>query len=227
MLDTIKNINSQPTNYYEPFVGGASVAVSMAKLNPSLNMHLSDIEPNLIILWKALQQGWQPPNTLSEEEYQKIRRRPLTSLHAFAGYGCSYGGKLWGGYARAVATDRNYASEAARLLLTKIKRLPVSKVTFDTKSYHKIEPLPNSIIYCDPPYNNYTPYDQTPWFNHRIFWKWARNKAREGHLVFVSEYGAPLDFTVVWEREHTTSLKGSMGKGKVYQRFERLFVYRK
>ncbi len=49
MLDTIKNINSQPTNYYEPFVGGASVAVSMAKLNPSLNMHLSDIEPNLII----------------------------------------------------------------------------------------------------------------------------------------------------------------------------------
>jgi len=43
-------------------------------------------------------------------------------------------------------------------------------------------------------------------FDHEKFYTWCREKAAEGHQVFVSEYYMPDDFTCVWEKEVTMKL---------------------
>src|SRR5665811_413022 len=74
-----------------------------------------------------------------------------------------------------------------------IKQLPkIKDVDFVHCSYQDLEIPPNSLIYCDPPYEGTTAYKDG--FNHVAFWQWCRDKANEGHIVFVSEYNAPKDF---------------------------------
>lgn len=80
----------------EPFCGGLSITASLTG-----KRHASDIDAALITLYRRMQAGWLPPDSLSREEYEDLRElddseNPLT---AFAAYGCSFGGKRWGGYA--------------------------------------------------------------------------------------------------------------------------------
>ena len=56
------------TTYYEPFVGGANI---IDKIDCSLRIG-NDIHPQLIAMFLALQNGWNPPEHITEEEYQKI-----------------------------------------------------------------------------------------------------------------------------------------------------------
>jgi len=44
--------------YWEPFVGAAWV---LAELFPHTPRIASDIHPDLIMLWQAIQDGWEPP----------------------------------------------------------------------------------------------------------------------------------------------------------------------
>ena len=71
---------------------------------------------------------------------------------------------------------------------------------------------PNSLIYCDPPYQGTTNYKNA--FNHEEFWEWCRNKTKEGHTVFISEYNAPRDFMCLWEKEIVSSLTKNTGSKK-------------
>jgi DNA adenine methylase len=111
----------KPNQYYvEPFVGGASI---LTKITNPLRI-ASDANETLITMWKALANGWTPPNFVSENEYAEIKEKndkndPLT---AFVGFGCSYSGKWFGGYARD-DTTRNYAMNAANSLYKKNKCL--------------------------------------------------------------------------------------------------------
>ena len=63
----------------------------------------SDVNRPLITMYKALQDGWIPPSTVTEEMYAEYKgiqdaEDPLT---AFIGIGCSFSGKWFGGYARS------------------------------------------------------------------------------------------------------------------------------
>lgn len=62
--------------YLEPFVGGASVlsAVSFTERTAS------DAHAALISMYLALQNGWQPPTELSEQEFLALKavRDPCT-----------------------------------------------------------------------------------------------------------------------------------------------------
>lgn len=86
-------------------------------------------------------------------------------------------------------------------------------------SYDEVEILPNSIIYCDPPYNNTTQY-VTGDFDSTAFFDWCR---KQTELVVVSEYDAPDDFQCVANFNRRSKLQGGTnGNGKA----ERLFVRR-
>ena len=54
----------------------------------------------LIEMWIALQNGWEMPNEITEEEYQYIKnnKNEKPYLTGFVGFGCSYSGKWFGGY---------------------------------------------------------------------------------------------------------------------------------
>jgi DNA adenine methylase len=59
--------------------------------------------------------------------------------------------------------------------------------------------------------------------NHYDFWQWCRDKCKEGHEVFVSEYNAPDDFVCVWEKSTSVSVAKS---GKHKKATEKLFVHK-
>lgn len=61
----------------------------------------------------------------------------------------------------------------------------LEQLLFCNKSYDEIEIKPNSIIYCDPPYESTTTYDGNNKFNSKQFLEWASNQSCP---VFISEY---------------------------------------
>lgn len=164
---------------------------------------LSDASEDLILLWQALQNGWEPPETVSEEEYQRVRYEEPSALRAFIGYGCSFGGKWFGGYARY--KGRNYAVSTKRVLEKKIESLYRAK--FGSVSYEAWSDceLSDSIIYCDPPYRNTTGYTRVGAFDSDKFW--STIGSWDG-TVFVSEYTAPEGWKSIWSAEPLSLLAG-------------------
>lgn len=75
-----------------------------------------------------------------------------------------------------------------------------------------------SLIYCDPPYAGTAGYYIK--FNHDEFWGWCREKRKEGHTVFISEYDAPQDFICLTEIQHKTKLN----KNREVERVEKLYT---
>lgn len=204
--------------YVEPFVGGANVIDKVS--GPRMG---SDVHPHLIVLLDALSHGWVPPDCVSEWQYKDAQKnRHLDPLTAFIGFCASYSGKWFGGYARGndlSGMPRNYGSEAKRNLLKQAENL--KGVTFHCKSYLDVMPPPNSLIYCDPPYEGTTSYAVGK-FVHSKFWEWCEEKSLEGHTLFVSEYSAPDGWECVWEKKVNNTLVKNTGSK---QGVERLFRY--
>lgn len=206
--------------YVEPFVGGCNIIDKVTG-----NRIGNDINYYLIEMWKSIQQGWIPPKTLSEIEYSQIKnnkQKYKPALVAFAGIGCSYSGKWFGGYARGKGNNgelRNYCDESQRNILKQIQK--IKSITFLNLNYVDLEIPENSIIYCDPPYNNTTNYGKIK-FDHKIFWEWCKEKTLEGHQVFVSEYSAPSNWECVWQKKVNNSLTKKTGSKKG---IEKLFIY--
>ena len=189
--------------YVEPFVGG----FNMIDKVPGLRL-ANDSHYYLIELFRAIQNGWVPPDNLSEKEYKDIKDNQESYspyLVGFVGFGCSFSGKWFGGYARGLSSNgqpRNYCLESKTNILKQNSK--IRGIVIENKNYLELEIPNNSIIYCDPPYQNTTKYSST--FNHEIFWDWVRDKSKEGHQVFVSEYSAPEDFKCIWEKEVISAL---------------------
>lgn len=84
----------------EPFVGGFNIRPILSGATSSI---CNDEHPGLICLYKAIQNGtFNPPKKVTQEQYNQLKderdySKPLT---AFVAFGCSFGGKEWGGYAR-------------------------------------------------------------------------------------------------------------------------------
>lgn len=202
--------------YIEPFVGGASMMIQA----PSDVVRIGgDANAALITLWKALADGWVPPGVVSEDTYRSVKdamdsNNPLT---AFVGFGCSFGGKWFAGYARS--GSRNYAANARASLLRKVVKL--RGVTWVSGDYRTCPLLPHAVIYCDPPYAGTTTYAATEQFDHGEFWAWCLAKHEDGHAVFVSEYAAPASFKMALEVVTKTDLHTKTGRER---RVERLFI---
>lgn len=201
--------------YVEPFVGGANMIDKVGG-----NRLGSDSNADLIVLLKAmaLYDYWIPPYKVSEEEYRAAKSCPQGVMRSYIGFGLSYGGKWFGGYRRDKIGKRDYAFEAYKNYMTQAPRL--YGVEFLCSDYRELIIPPNSIIYCDPPYEGTTKY-ATGAFDHEEFWNWCDEKCVEGHIVFVSEYTAPDGWRCVWEKSVNNTLTKDTGSKKGV---ERLFV---
>lgn len=202
--------------WVEPFVGGCNTIIKVKG-----DRYGNDINGDLVALWEAVTYNrYIPPTTVSENMYYLVKDNPTAypaELRAFVSIGCSYSGIMWGNYAKG--NTRNYAAEASRGALRKATKL--TGVTFSSGSYDAMYIPPNSLIYCDPPYEGTTKQERYAGrFNHATFWEWCRSKAREGHTIFVSNYNAPSDFIEVWSKDVVSTVaKYKNGKAVV----ERLF----
>ena len=196
--------------YVEPFLGGCNVLPHVT--GPRL---ACEIRPELVELYLAVANGWKPPESVSEEEYQAIKASPHRFGHRLVGFvaiACSFGGKWWGGYARG--DSASYAASGSRSLLKIASKIAGAYI--ECRSYDELRIPDRSIIYCDPPYAGTTGYSSR--FDSPRFWAWAESKAMAGHRVFVSEYAAPDGWTCVWEKQSTNSIRKKAGAQRPVER---------
>ena len=213
MLPIILKDRKEGQWYVEPFVGGCNMIDKV-----SGNRIGADVHEYLIAMWQAVSVGWFPDKSvITEESYQQIKNNKDVdkALTGFVGFACSFGGKWFGGWRRDGAGVRDYVSEAVNNAAKQFSKLKGVKFYCCTYDNLAIIP-PNSIIYCDPPYKGTTKYKDD--FNHDKFYGWCRDKRKEGHTVFVSEYWMPDDFTCVWQKEVNSSLAKDTGSKKAVEK---------
>lgn len=197
---------------WEPFVGGANM-VSVLGTSVATDSHVA-----LISMYQALYAGWEPPDTLSLEEYQQCRELPDTDpLKAFAGFGCSFSGKYFGGYARNNRGD-NYARATANALKKLLKQSPHTEWYVGDFCSVSVSDVVEYAVYADPPYAGTTGYSQE--INHSAFWAKCQELAAET-IVLVSEYTCPVEHTLVWEHTRHLEMRSKQGREA---RTERLFM---
>lgn len=208
--------------YVEPFVGGCNL---IDKVDHQYKIG-ADNNTYLIAMWKALQNGWIPPTQLSKEEYMNIKDDYKTQggiypdyLIGYVGFNCSFRSKWWGGYNGNDLT-RDYMGQTNRSTMKQVPFIFIKDIVFYNDGYETLVIPDKSIIYCDPPYANTTKYGKVEFDSDR-FWQWCREKATEGHKVFISEYNAPEDFICIWQKEISSNL-GATKKTAT----EKLFIHK-
>jgi DNA adenine methylase len=209
--------------YVEPFVGGCNTIdkVSGKRIGNDNNLYL-------ISMWKALQNGWNPPELITEDLYNQIRTNKENyepELVGYVGFLLSFGAKWFGGYRRDVAGTKgdidNMKTQSRRALNSILKQSPfIQNVKFTNVNYWQMTIPKNSIIYCDPPYEGTTKYKGET-FDYIKFWNWVREMSKIGHYVFVSEYNAPKDFECIWQKDVNVTLSKQDG----IVNCEKLFTY--
>lgn len=209
--------------YVEPFAGGMNTIDKVDGKRLA-----NDIHAELVSMWQALlYEGWIPPKEVSKCEYIDIRDNRdnyPACLVGWVGFNCSYSGKWFGGYAGKTATKnghiRDYQGEAIRNVAK--QKSSMNGVKISNENYWAVDIPKNSIIYCDPPYKGTTGYANS--FDSDKFWQWCRDKHKEGHTVFISEYSAPADFKCVWSMEVKSSLSANGTYGGSKSSTEKLFT---
>jgi DNA adenine methylase len=216
----LKSVRKPGQIYVEPFVGGGAI-ISLID-GPRIG---SDLCPYLITFYRQLQDGWLPPEILSEERYKELKQLYKETVCngeiGFAMYFCSFGGKAWGGYARDPKSGYDFVKGARNSAIRLIQT--VKDVKFYSRDYEDLlRTLPlGCLIYCDIPYINTTQYRFS--FDHTRFFNIIREFSNR-HDIFVSEYQAPEDFECVWQIERKTCMNTITG-GKA-DRTEKLFKFK-
>lgn len=179
--------------YVEPFMGGGNVLCRVPhKQGPRIG---ADINEYMVAFLKALSEGWQPPEQVSEAEYNRIKKAPdkyPKELVGFVATGATHGSMWMGGYAKHVDKDLPDRVTSSRKAALEDGR-GLAGATFVHSTFDKLEIPPASLIYCDPPYNNTAGYasgEEKLWRATK-FWQWADKLVDDGHTVFVSEYAGP------------------------------------
>lgn len=204
-----------PVVYWEPFVGAANVIqyVNAGKRKGT------DKCPYIICLLQAIQAGWVPPQYITEDKYKYFKEhKPLDPMTAFIGYGCSFGGKWFGGYARS--NNRNYALNAHNSLLKQASLLTGIEFKCDDYNSNTIVAIAD-LIYCDPPYANTTKAGSSNSFDTATFWQWAATLSTT-KTVLVSEFVAPDDWVCVYEKTISDGLRRKDNSKMV----EKLFIHK-
>lgn len=203
--------------WVEPFVGGANMIdkVQGKRIGADINPYLIDA---LIAIRDCVIDLPKNNKEFTEENYVELRKNDNYKYKGYAGFAFSYSGKWLGGWRRDGLNKRDYVNESYKNAINQSPLLQGIRLV--NESYLDLQIPENSLIYCDPPYEGTTKYKDS--FNHTEFWDWCRQKAKEGHIIFVSEYNAPNDFKCVWEKKIVSSLTKDTGS-KVAT--ERLFLY--
>lgn len=201
--------------YLEPFFGFGGVARWIVPTGRPV--YGSDLNKDIILMWKALQRGWIPPRHVTREQHARLRHAPHSALRGYVGMVWSYRGGWFNGY------NRGFRAEAQRQKLLNLAS-EFRKVHFSFGSYERLKPK-GMLIYCDPPYAGTTGFRGAgASFDSQKFWETMRRWSRN-NLVIVSEYKAPADFKSIWNKSTLVTF-GRLGGIAPQKRREHLFVYR-
>lgn len=211
--------------FIDAFMGGANI-ISAVNYQSKIGIEYSKYT---YAIWDKIRNegiSWIP-QAFDEEEYYDVKNDYKNgtcyyddAMIGYVGNCLSYGSKWWGGFAKFnPKKNENHVKEAYNGIKKQYNEFKYLKDTiFMNLSYDAFDYPPNSVIYCDPPYESTIGYESS--FDHEYFWCWCRKMAKLGHHVYISEYSAPSDFKCVWRK----NIKEQVGKG-VNNKVEKLFVY--
>ncbi len=92
-----------------------------------------------------------------------------------------------------------------------------AKLTTKVGDYQNVEIMPDSVIYCDPPYKDTSGYGMN--FDHEAFYDWCE---KQTSLVLISEYWMPEDrFVCIAEFPRTSTFSATNNSKK---EIEKVFV---
>lgn len=208
--------------YVEPFVGGANMIdkVDGWRIGADSNEHVIN----------ALEFIRDCDIPADNSEYTELNYKrsadafrsglSIEKKDSYALIAFSFGAKWLGGWSRGKTSNGNPRDYVSEQYKASMRQKPLLQgVELLVCDYGDLFIPPQSIIYCDPPYKGTTKYKDD--FDHEKFWHWCRDKVKEGHQDFVSEYNAPEDFVCVWQKEIQSGLNTNTTKKGV----EKLFVH--
>jgi DNA adenine methylase len=216
--------------YWDPFCGGLSMSAALSAYAPTL---ASDICAPLISLYRAVQAGWDPPVSISPEQYAAAKMLPDSDpLKAFCGFGLSFSGKWFAGYAGGESARVIRGGPRAGYIVKNKPTLAVSKGlrrdvprigAIELIDWLCVEPFESDgcVLYLDPPYANSLGYEAVRAFDHSLFLNRVRSWSRYSH-IFVSEYDFCLG-ECVW----AASSRARGLAPEATRRLERLYWIRK
>ena len=226
--------------YFEPFCGSLGVLKNVApfiSLNEQKQIIANDYHPDLIQMWREVQSGeFKYPEKVTERDYELAKGLASpNAMKAFIGFGMSFGGKYFGGYAQKYLNNKkeDFLKEMTHSLM---RTAPlISDVDFRCSDYRDFNPH-GMLIYADPPYKSgefpikyrrdTKYYDE---FDHDEFWKIMRLWSKD-NLVVISEMNAPSDFIEIWEYlSHRSACQSSKTRYKsrstMKYKKEKLFIH--
>lgn len=192
IAEVINMARSHPNQkVIDPFCGGLSTAVRFG--GP---VECSDINLALISMYQAVADGWDPPQSLSPEEWEFCKTLEDTDPHkAFAGIGCSWLNRWFLRYATTKGKENDHTTYAMRTRKALLRDIPLiikRGGSFACRSFFDIEIEKDCVLYLDPPYYGVSGFKGAPQFDHERFWLRTLEWAHAGVPVFVSEYACPL-----------------------------------
>ena len=205
-IDMSEEEGFQIKGYCEPFCGMLGVYQHIPELfkdhKPELKYKAGDKNKSVVMMWKAAQKGWKPPEKCIKEQFLEMKKNGKSSAEkGYIGHLFSFRSIYFGGYANHITPSRMIKTS------TKVQEIgtELNKIKFSSGSYKQFSELKNYVIYCDPPYENarqeyYNENGEKHIFNSDKFWEWCR-KMSENNIVFVSGYSAPRDFTKIWSKD--------------------------
>jgi DNA adenine methylase len=210
--------------YLEPFCGSLGVFKYMSDKHYKKYI-VSDIHPDLILMWKKIQNNTlRIPATINEKEYDALKEaKSPNAMKAVAGFGLSFGGKYFGGYAQKWAgkSGRNFLNEFKKSIETIKPAIRKKNVVFYNKSYNDYNPH-HMLIYCDPPYKSKEKYSTSD-IDYKVFWDTMRKWSKD-NCVFISEESAPSDFEVVFKLVKRRTL--DKNKLNQFNKYDKVFAYK-
>lgn len=217
---TIDSMRLHRSTYIEPFLGGGAVFERVA---PDFDdAKCGDTHEDLVLMWKSISEGWIPPSVVTEDNYLRIKLSKPSALRGFVGFGCSFGAKWFGGYARAKkpnGEDRNFADESARACVRASESFKGRTIWHCSYSHFNDVIDEDCVVYCDPPYKGTLGYASSGAdFNHDAFWKIAGEWRNRGALVLVSEFNAPNNWKEIscTDRVRSQGLERSRVLDKIF-----------
>ncbi|MFQ9545309.1 MAG: hypothetical protein ACLR02_09855 [Clostridium sp.] len=216
-------ITSETKGYLEPFVGGANI-IDKIECDNRIGC---DIHKQLIALLNKVKDGVDDiPDTISEEEYKKVKNNKEQYEDWYlglVGFCASFGAKYFGGYARDKKGKRNIPNERIRNLKRQASNLKNIKfINCDFRDIPK-DKIKGYVIYCDIPYKNTTKY-KTDKFPYEEFYQWVNEMAKD-NIVLISEYNMPEIFRCIWQKESKVNFCSTRSANEEKnKRIEKLFL---
>lgn len=184
------------------YCGGLAVALACRRAGLRV-IAVEDGNPALIACYRAIVDGWQPPEVLTREDYAAIRERddaadPMT---AFALGFCSFGGKWRAGLMPDDARGGLGTSTRHAVLKARKDLLAARPLLGETEIREGdcLGPLaPRAVGYFDPVYEGTLGYPGAPPWDGAGAWA-AMGQLADASPVLVSEGAERVGWSTVWE----------------------------